>query len=67
MKINGKDFEEIYKIEDQEFVPEAMVGDKVYGLFRGDVDLSKFGYINAYGDIDLKTGESNIFEALKMK
>ena len=67
MKINGKDFEEIYKIEDQEFTPSAMVGDKVYGFFRGDNDLSKFGYISAYGDIDLKTGNTNIFEALKMK
>ena len=67
MKINGKDFKEIYKIEGQGFSPSAMVGDKLYGLFRGDVDLNKFGYINAYGEIDLKTGKTNIFEALKMK
>ena len=67
MKINGKDFEEIYKIEDQEFLPSAMVGDKAYGNFMGDTDLSKFGYISAYGDIDLKSGKTNIFEVLKMK
>ncbi|WP_311491501.1 hypothetical protein [uncultured Anaerococcus sp.] len=67
MKIKGKNFEEIYKIEDQEFTPYAMIGDKVYGFFRGDNDLSKFGYISAYGDIDLKTGNTNIFKALKMK
>ena len=67
MKIVGKDIKEIYRIKDQEFLPSAMVGDKVYGFFRGDNDLSKFGYISAYGDIDLKTGNTNIFEALKMK
>lgn len=67
MKIVGKDFEEIYKIKDQEFLPSAKVGDKVYGFFRGNVNLSKFDYIYAYGDIDLKTGKTNIFEALKMK
>lgn len=67
MKINGKDFEEIYKIEDQEFLPSALVGDKVYGHFMGDTDLSKFGYLYAYGEIDLKTGKTNIFEALKIK
>ncbi|WP_311481171.1 hypothetical protein [uncultured Anaerococcus sp.] len=67
MKIKGKDFEEIYKIEGQDFTPYAKVYDKVYGHFMGDTDLSKFGYINAYGEIDLKTGKTNIFEALKMK
>lgn len=67
MRINGKDFEEIYKIEDQDFTPAAMVGDKVYGHFMGDTDLSKFGYLSAYGEIDLKTGKTNIFEALKIK
>lgn len=67
MKINGKDFEEIYKFEDQDFIPSAKVGDKVYGLFNANANLSKFGYISAYGDIDLKTGKTNIFEALKMK
>lgn len=66
MKINGKDFEEIYKFEDQDFIPSAKVGDKVYGLFNANANLSKFGYISAYGDIDLKTGKTNIFEALKM-
>lgn len=67
MKINGKDFEEIYKFEDQDFIPSAKVYDKVYGLFNANANLSKFGYISAYGDIDLKTGKTNIFEALKMK
>lgn len=67
MKINGKDFEEIYKIKDQYFTPSAKVGDKVYGLFNANANLSKFDYISAYGDIDLKTGKTNIFEALKMK
>ena len=67
MKINGKDFEEIYKIEDQDFIPSAMVGYKVYGFFNANANLSKFDYISAYGDIDLKTGKTNIFEALKMK
>lgn len=67
MKIVGKDFEEIFKIKDQEFLPSAMVYDKVYGLFSGNVNLSKFDYISAYGDIDLKTGKTNIFEALKLK
>lgn len=67
MKINGKDFEEIYKIEGQEFLPSAMVGDKLYGHFMGDTDLNKFGYLYAYGEIDLKTGKTNIFEALKIK
>lgn len=67
MKINGKDFEEIYKIEGQEFTPSALVGDKLYGHFMGDTDLSKFGYLYAYGEIDLKTGKTNIFEALKIK
>lgn len=66
MKINGKDFEEIYKIKDQEFLPSAMVGDKVYGHFMGDTDLNKFGYLYAYGEIDLKTGKTNIYEALKI-
>ena len=67
MKINGKDFEEIYKIEGQEFTPSALVGDKLYGHFMGDTDLNKFGYLYAYGEIDLKTGKTNIFEALKIK
>lgn len=67
MKISGKDFEEIYRIKDQDFIPSAKVGDKVYGLFNANVNLSKFDYISAYGDIDIKTGEINIFEALKMK
>ena len=67
MKINGKNFEEIYKFEDQDFIPSAKVYDKVYGLFNANANLSKFGYISAYGDIDLKTGKTNIFEALKMK
>lgn len=67
MKINGKDFEEIYKFEDQDFIPSAKVYDKVYGLFNANANLSKFGYISAYGDIDLKTGKTNIFEALKRK
>lgn len=67
MKISGKDFEEIYRIKDQDFIPSAKVGDKVYGHFMGDTDLSKFGYLSAYGEIDLKTGKTNIFEALKMK
>lgn len=34
MKINGKDFEEIYKIKDQEFLPSAMVGDR-FMVFLG--------------------------------
>lgn len=67
MKIKGKDFEEIYRIKDQEFLPSAKVGDKVYGLFSGNVNPSKFDYISAFGEIDLKTGKTNIFEALKMK
>ena len=67
MKIVGKDFEEVYKIKDQEFLPSAKVYDKVYGLFSGNVNLSKFDYISAFGDIDLKTGKTNIYEALKMK
>lgn len=67
MKIVGKNFEEIYKIKDQEFLPSAKVGDKVYGLFSGNVNPSKFDYISAFGEIDLKTGKTNIFEALKMK
>ena len=67
MKINGKDFEEIYKFEDQDFTPSAKVGDKVYGLFNANANISKFDYISAYGDIDIKTGEINIIEALKMK
>lgn len=67
MKINGKDFEEIYNFEDQDFIPSAKVYDKVYGLFNANANLSKFGYISAYGDIDLKTGKTNIFESLKMK
>ena len=67
MKINGKDFEEVYRIKDQEFLPSAKVYDKVYGLFSGNVNLSKFDYISVYGDIDLKTGKTNIYEALKMK
>lgn len=67
MKISGKDFEEIYKIKDQEFLPSAKVYDKVYGLFSGNVNLSKFDYISAFGDIDLKTGKTNIYEALKMQ
>ena len=67
MKINGKDFEEVYKIKDQEFLPSAKVYDKVYGVFSGNVNLSKFDYISVYGDIDLKTGKTNIYEALKMK
>lgn len=66
MKINGKDFEEVYKIKDQEFLPSAKVYDKVYGVFSGNVNLSKFDYISTYGDIDLKTGKTNIYEALKM-
>ena len=66
MKIVGKNFEEIYRIKDQEFLPSAEVGDKVYGLFSGNVNLSKFDYISAFGEIDLKTGKTNIFEALKM-
>ena len=67
MKIVGKDIKEIYRIKDQEFFPSAKVYDKVYGFFRGNANPSKFGYISAYGDIDLKTGKANIFEALKMK
>lgn len=67
MKIVGKNFEEIYRIKDQEFLPSAKVGDKVYGLFSGNVNPSKFDYISAFGEIDLKTGKTNIFEALKMK
>lgn len=67
MKIVGKDFKEIYRIKEQEFLPSAMVGDKVYGLFSANVNLSKFDYFSAYGEIDLKTGKANIFEALKMK
>lgn len=67
MKINGKNFEEIYKFEDQDFIPSAKVYDKVYGLFNANANLSKFGYISAYGEIDLKTGKTNIFESLKMK
>ncbi len=66
MKIVGKEIKEIYKIKDQEFLPSAMVYDKVYGLFSGNVNPSKFDYISAYGDIDLKTGKTNIYEALKM-
>ena len=67
MKIVGKDFEEVYRIKDQEFLPSAKVYDKVYGLFSGNVNLSKFDYISAFGDIDLKTGKTNIYEALKMQ
>lgn len=67
MKIVGKNFEEIYRIKDQEFLPSAKVGDKVYGLFSGNVNPSKFDYISAFGEIDLKTGKTNIFEALKIK
>ncbi|MBP2016220.1 hypothetical protein [Anaerococcus degeneri] len=67
MKIVGKDIKEIYRIKDQEFLPSALVGDKVYGFFRGNVNLSKFDYLYAYGEIDLKTGKTNIFEALKIK
>lgn len=67
MKIVGKNFEEIYRIKDQEFLPSAKVGDKVYGLFSGNVNPSKFDYISAFGEINLKTGKTNIFEALKMK
>ena len=67
MKIVGKDIKEIYRIKDQEFFPSAKVYDKVYGFFRGNANPSKFDYISAYGDIDIKTGEINIFEALKMK
>lgn len=67
MKIVGKDIKEIYRIKDQEFLPSAKVGDKVYGFFRGNVNLNKFDYISAYGEIDLKTGKTNIFEDLKMK
>lgn len=67
MKIVGKDIKEIYKIKDQEFLPSAKVGDKVYGVFSGNVNISKFDCISAYGEIDLKTGKTNIFEALKMK
>lgn len=67
MKIVGKDIKEIYRIKGQEFFPSAKVYDKVYGFFRGNANPSKFGYISAYGDIDLKTGKTNIFEALKMK
>ena len=66
MKIVGKEIKEIYIIKDQEFLPSAEVGDKVYGLFSGNVNLSKFDYISAFGEIDLKTGKTNIFEALKM-
>ena len=66
-KIVGKDFEEIYKFEDQDFIPSAKVYDKVYGLFNANANLSKFDYISAYGEIDLKTGKTNIYEALKMK
>lgn len=67
MKIVDKDIKEIYRIKDQEFLPSAKVGDKVYGLFSSNVNLSKFDYISAFGEIDLKTGKTNIFEALKMK
>ena len=67
MKIVGKEIKEIYIIKDQEFLPSAKVGDKVYGVFSGNVNLSKFDCISAYGEIDLKTGKTNIFEALKMK
>ncbi|WP_311487266.1 hypothetical protein [uncultured Anaerococcus sp.] len=67
MKIVGKEIKEIYIIKDQEFLPSAKVYDKVYGLFSGNVNLSKFDYISAFGEIDLKTGKTNIFEALKMK
>ena len=67
MKLVGKDFEEVYRIKDQEFLPSAKVYDKVYGVFSGNVNLSKFDYISTYGDIDLKTGKTNIYEALKMK
>lgn len=67
MKIVGKDIKEIYRIKDKEFLPSAKVYDKVYGLFSSNANLSKFDYISAYGDIDLKTGKTNIFEALKMK
>lgn len=67
MKIVGKDIKEIYRIKDQKFLPSAKVYDKVYGLFNANANLSKFDYISAYGDIDIKTGEINIFEALKMK
>lgn len=66
MKIVGKDIKEIYRIKDQEFLPSAKVYDKVYGVFSGNANLSKFDYISAYGEIDLKTGKTNIFEALKM-
>ena len=66
MKIVDKDIKEIYRIKDQEFLPSAKVYDKVYGLFSGNVNLSKFDYISAFGEIDLKTGKTNIFEALKM-
>lgn len=67
MKIVGKDIKEIYRNKDQEFLPSAKVYDKVYGLFSSNGNLSKFDYISAYGEIDLKTGKTNIFEALKMK
>ena len=67
MKIVGKDLKEIYRIKDQEFLPSAKIYDKVYGLFSSNANLSKFDYISAYGEIDLKTGKTNIFESLKMK
>lgn len=66
MKIVGKDIKEIYRIKDQDFLPSAKVYDKVYGIFRSNGNLSKFDYISAYGEIDLETGKTNIFEALKM-